>query len=108
MEHIGYILTEASTYILLVWFTVRFVHYRRWRRNQPLVSAADYRLLHSRPRITRGSLEFYVRFFAAVLAVGVTGLLEIVVFGVFGAAIVSGTFLLTSVALVRHILQFEA
>jgi hypothetical protein len=107
MERIGYVLSETPVYVLLIWFTVRFVQFRRWRNNQPLVTVEDRRLLHSRPRVSTTSLEFYVRFLVAVLAVAATGFLEIVVLGDFGAAILSGAFLLSSVALVRYILLFE-
>ena len=107
MERIGYILSETPTYFLLIWFTVRFVQFRRWRRNQPIVSNEDRRLLHSRPRIDTRSLEFWIRFFVAVLAVATIGFLEIVVLGPLGAAILSGALLLTTVGLVRRILRFE-
>jgi hypothetical protein len=107
MEKFGYILSEAPAYILLVWFTVRFVQFRRWRNNRPIVTAEDQRLLQSRPRVPRNSFEFYLRFVVAVLAVTAIGFLEIVVLAPFGAAILSAALLLTTVALVRTILLFE-
>lgn len=107
MEKIGYILSEVTTYVLVIWFTIGFVQFRRWLKHQPLVSTEDRKLLCSRPRIATNSLEFYLRFFVTVVALAAIGVLEIVVLGPFGAAILSGALLLTAVALVRSILLFE-
>jgi len=107
MEKIGYVLAEAPAYVLLIWSSVRLVQLRRWWKNQPIVSAEDHNLLHSRPLIATNSPQFYLRLAGAVLAVAAIGFLEILVLGPFGAAILSGALLLTSASLVRAILRFE-
>src|SRR4029434_5462241 len=105
MEKIGYVLSEIPVLFFVIWFAVRLVQVRRHRDNRPIETHGDLRLLHSsRPRIQRNSLEFYVRFALAVLAVVATGLVEIALLAPFGAAIVACSFLLTSTAIVRHFL----
>src|SRR5262245_37952016 len=104
MEKIGYVLSEIPVLFFVIWFAIRLVQIRRHRNNQPMVTQGDLRLLYSRPRIQRNSLEFYIRFGFAVLAVVATGLVEIALLAPFGAAIVACSFLLTSTAIVRHIL----
>ena len=105
MEKIGYVISEAPVMILMIWFAVRLVQFRRYRDNRPMVTQGDFRLLHSRPKIQRNSFGFYVRFALAVLAVVATGLVEIALLAPFGAAIVAGSFLLTSTAIVRYVLM---
>ena len=108
MEKIGYVLSEAPVFFLLIWFAVRFVQFRRYRDNRPVLTPADLRLLGSRPRIDPRSREFYFRFALAVLAVSMIGVLEFIVLAPFGAAILSGALLLTSAAIVRAVLLLEA
>ena len=107
MEKIGYILSEAPVFLFVVWFAIRLVQFRRYRNKRPIFTATDRRLLESRPRIDPSTVEFYCRFVVAVLAVTAVGLLEFIVLAPFGAAIVSGTLLLSSAAIVRHMLLLE-
>lgn len=107
MEKIGYVLSEAPAYVLLIWGSVRLVQLRRWWKNQPIITADDRRLLQSRPGIATNSPQFYLRLAGAILAVTAFGFLEIVVLAPFGAAILSGALLLTSASLVYAILRFE-
>jgi hypothetical protein len=104
MEKIGYVLSEIPVLFFVIWFAIRLVQVRRHRDNRPIVTHGDLQLLHSRPGIRRNSLEFYIRFALAVLAVVATGLVEIALLAPFGAAIVACSFLLTSTAIVRHFL----
>jgi len=107
MEKIGYVISEAPVLFLVIWFAVRLVQFRRYRNKRPIFTATDRRLLESRPRIDPSTVEFYCRFVVAVLAVTAVGLLEFIVLAPFGAAIVSGTLLLSSAAIVRHLLLLE-
>jgi len=108
MEQIGYVLSEAPVFFLVIWFAVRLVQFRRYRNNRPIFTATDRRLLDSRPRIAPSTVEFYCRFVVAVLAVTAIGILEFIVLAPFGAAIVSGTLLLSSAAIVRRMLLLES
>ena len=108
MEKIGYILSEAPIFLFVVWFAVRLVQFRRYRNNRPIFTATDRRLLDSRPRIAPSTVEFHCRFVVAVLAVTAIGILEFIVLAPFGAAIVSGTLLLSSAAIVRRMLLLES
>ena len=104
MENLGYILSEAPVFFLTMWFAIRLVHYRRYRRNQPLFSDSDRRLLFAKTKPKLESPVFRLRLVRSILAVTAAMYLEIVVLAPFGAGILATILLLTSAAIVHRIL----
>ena len=107
MENFGYILTEAPFLILIVWAAVKLVRWRRFRENRPWFSDKDQQMLFHAARYGPDRWEFYPRFVLAVLAVTTLGSLQIVALAPLGAAVLAGTFLLTSAAVVHGVMLRE-
>jgi hypothetical protein len=104
MEHLGYILSEAPVFFLTMWFAIRLVHYRRYRRNQPLFFDSDRRLLFTPTKPKLDSPVFRLKLVRSILGVTAAMYLEIVILGPFGAGILAVALLLTSAAIVHRIL----
>lgn len=104
MENLGYILSEAPVFFLTMWFAIRIVHYRRYRRNQPIFSDNDRRLLFTRTKPNLESPIFRLRLARSILAVTAAIYLEIVILSPFGAGILAAALLLTSATIVHRIL----
>ncbi len=107
MEKLGYLLSEVPVLIFVMWFTVRFVQFRRWRNNQPLFSEFDRRTLFGRPKNHRGTLKFYLKLALAALAVSAVGVLEFIALAPFGAAIMTVALILTSAMIVHRLLALD-
>jgi len=104
IEKFGYILSEAPVLFFIAWFAVRWVQLRRRRNKQPASMENDRRMLRRAAEYGPRDLQFYPRFAVAVVAVTMTGLLEFAALAPFGAAILTGTFLLSSAAIVQRLL----
>ena len=104
MEHLGYILSEAPVFFLTMWFAIRLVHYRRYRRNQPLFSDSDRRLLFTPTKPRLDSPVFRLKLVRSILGVTAAMYVEILILGPFGAGILAAALLLTSAAIVHRIL----
>ncbi|HMA82473.1 MAG TPA: hypothetical protein VKR81_16360, partial [Candidatus Binatia bacterium] len=104
LDKFGYILSEAPVLFFIAWFAVRWVQLRRRRNKQPDSLANDRRKLRRPAEFGPRDLQFYPRFALAVIAVTMTGLLEFTALATQGAAILTGTFLLSSAAIVQRLL----
>ena len=102
MNELGYIISEAPVFVLMIFFAVRFVRSRRARENRPAFSDNDRRLLFqaNQPHTWR----FYSRLPLAAVIVMLVGFVEIMVLAPLGAAIISGVLLLSAAEVVRRIL----
>ncbi|MGE5220343.1 MAG: hypothetical protein ACM3SP_25345 [Chloroflexota bacterium] len=104
LEKLGYVLSEAPVLFFIAWFAIRWVQIRRRRNRQSGSLANDRRKLRRPAEYGPRDLQFYPRFALAVVAVTVTGVLELAALAPFGAGILSGAFLLSSVAIVQRLL----
>ena len=104
MEEFGYLLSELPVLVLMIWAAVKIIHWRRARENRPRFNEADRFMLFQAGRYGPDRWQFYPRFVLAVLAVSLLGSLQMVVLAPFGAAIVTGAFVLTSTAVVHGVL----
>jgi hypothetical protein len=104
MEDLGYILSEAPLFVLIVWSTVKVIRWRRSRENRPGFSDNDKHVLFHAAQHAPQRRQFYLRFFLTVLAATALGLLLMVVLAPFGAAILAGVLVLTSAAVVHQIM----
>ena len=104
MDNLGYLLSELPTLIFVVWFAVRFFQFRRRQKNQPTYSETDRRLLFGTTKQPPANGAVYLRLVLAIVAVITTSVLEIIVLAPLGAGILTGLLLLTSTAIVRHLL----
>lgn len=107
MEKIGFILSEAPVLFFMIWFAVRLIQYRRRRSHQPAFSDADRRLLFGTDRRRSESATFYFKFALAVIATALVAVLEFIALAPLGAALLTGTLLLTSATIVRQILPLK-
>jgi len=103
MENLGYILSEAPIFFLILWFAVRLVQYRRYRRNQPIHTNEDRQMLSRSVKTNFASPVFRLKMARAILAVTAAIYIEMLILAPFGAAILTGALLLTSAAIVRRI-----
>lgn len=108
METFGYILSEVPVLVLVIWFAVGLVRYRRYRRNQPLFSEQDRRLLFAKAPGRLDSPEFRLRLARAILAATAATCVLFVVFAPLGAAIITGALVLTGAAIVRWMLMIDS
>lgn len=107
MEKLGYVLYELPVFFLVMWFGIRLVHLRRYRRNQPIFSDDDRQLFFGRAPASVQSPIFRVRLARAILAATATTYIEFLVLAPFGAAILAGALLLTGAAIVRWMLILQ-
>ena len=108
MEKLGYVLSELPVFFLVMWFAIRLVHLRRYRRNQPIFSDDDRRLLLDRAPVSVRSPIVRVRLARAILAATATTYVEFLVFAPFGAGILAGVLLLTGAIIVRWMLMVQS
>ncbi len=104
MDRIGYLLSEVPVLFFVIWFAIRLVQYRRYRNNLPIITENDRRMLFQRPKEHAGSFRFCLRLILAILSVTAVGYLQFITLAPLGAAILSGTLLLTSATIVRRLL----
>jgi hypothetical protein len=107
MEKFGYLLSEAPVLIFVIWFTVRFVQFRRRRNNQPVFSEVDRRTLFGSSRHHPNTLKFYLKLGLAILAVIAVGAIEFIALAPLGAAIITGALILTSAMIVHKLLSLD-
>ncbi len=108
LEKLGYVISEIPPLLFVIWFAVRFIQFRRRQRHQPVFSDADRALLFGSAERRPARAMFYLKLALASAAVGALGFLEILVLAPLGAAILTGVILLTSTAIVRHLLASDA
>ena len=104
MDKLGYIISEALIFFLVIWFAVRFVQYRRRRNKQPLFSERDKALLFPQNKIDLRSPVLRVRFARCILLATAATYVEFVMLAPFGAAILCITLVLTITGIVHGIL----
>jgi hypothetical protein len=104
MDKLGYLISEAPVFFLVIWFAVRFVQYRRRRNNQPLFSERDTALLFPQNKIDLRSPALRVRFARCILLATAATYLEFLMLAPFGAAILCITLVLTTAGIVHGIL----
>lgn len=107
MEKLGYVLYELPVFFLVMWFGIRLVHIRRYRRNRPIFSDDDRQLLFGRAPASIRSPIFRVRLARAILATTAATYVEFLVLAPFGAGILAGALLLTGAIIVRSILMLQ-
>jgi hypothetical protein len=107
MDEIGYVLSEVPVLLFVIWFALRLVQYRRYRRNQPIYSDSDRQLLFSKTKTTLEPPVFRLGLARAILAATAVTYVEILTLASFGAAILSAALLLTSAAIVRRFLVLD-
>ena len=105
MEKLGYVLYELPVFLLVMWFGIRLVHLRRYRKNQPIFSDDDRRLFFGRLPTSIQSPDFRVRLARAILAATATTYLEFLVLAPFGAGILAGALLLSGAFIVHWMLM---
>jgi hypothetical protein len=101
MELIGYILSEIVMLLFVILVALGLIVLRRKNNGQPAFTDHDRRLLFHWP--ARGALtpKLCFKFGIASLLFSFVGVLEILLFAPFGAAILSGTLLMTSAGIVN-------
>ena len=104
MDKLGYLLSEIPLLIFIVWFAVRFFQFRRRQNHQPSYSETDRELLFGKSRRRPAKTAVYLRLALAIVAVTAIGVLEFLVLAPLGAAIVTTSLVLTSTAIVHHLL----
>ena len=104
MDKLGYTLSEIPLLIFIVWFAVRFFQFCRRKNHQPSYSETDRELLFGKPRQRSAKTEVCLRLELAIVAVATVGVLELLVLAPLGAAIVTTSLVLTSTAIVHHLL----
>ena len=104
MDKLGYIISEALIFFLVIWFAVRFVQYRRRRNKQPLFSERDKALLFPQNKIDLRSPVLRVRFARCILLATAATYVEFVMLAPLGAAILCITLVLTITGIVHGIL----
>jgi cbb3-type cytochrome oxidase subunit 3 len=104
MDKLGYLLSELPALFFIVWFAVRFFQFRRRKKNQPSYSEGDRELLFGAAKKHEAKRAVYLRLALAIIAVSTIGALEIFVLAPLGAAIITGSVLLTSTLIVHRLL----
>jgi len=108
MEKLGYILSEAPVLFFVIWFAVRLVQFRRYRKNQPLFSEHDQALLFPQAKIDLGSPIRRVKLARCILLATTATYVEFLVLAPFGAAILSVALVLTTAGIVHGVLLDHA
>jgi hypothetical protein len=97
----GYILWELFTLLLVIAMAKGILRFRRGLGRRQVFTDNDRRMLKEPIRVTGSAPVRYLRY-ALVFALIVTvGAIEIAIVSQFGATILTGALLLTSVAIVR-------
>ena len=99
---------KRQSCFLVIWFAVRLVQYRRYRKNQPLFSEHDRALLFPQSKIDLGSPIRRVKFARCILLATTATYVEFLVLAPFGAAILSVALVLTTAGIVHGILLDHA
>ena len=107
MANLGYLLSEAPALIFVIWFAVRFFQFRRRQKQQAYFSDTDRQLLFGRRTERPITPGFYLKLSLAILAAAAIGTLEMITLAQFGAAILTGTLLLSGAAIVHLFLPLD-
>ncbi|HVR16811.1 MAG TPA: hypothetical protein VMS25_10675 [Candidatus Limnocylindrales bacterium] len=107
MEKMGYILSEAPVLFFVIWFTVRLIQFRRWRRKQPIFSEIDRSLLFGNPKRRSETITFYLKLSLAIVVAAAVTVIEFITLAPLGAAIITGALLLTSGMILRQLLPLD-
>ncbi len=108
MEKLGYIISEAPVLFLLIWFTLRLVHFRRRRKQEPRFSAGDQALLFPNRKIDLRSPIMRVKFARCILLATGATYVEFLFLAQFGAAILCVALTLTTAGIVHRMLFTSA
>lgn len=108
MEKLGYIISEAPVLILMIWFAVRIVQYRRRRDQRPMFSEQDHALLFPKSKVSLRSPMVRVRFARCLLLATAATYVEFLVLAPFGAAILCVALTLTTAGIVHRVLLSPA
>jgi hypothetical protein len=103
MDRFGYLLSELPTLIFIVWFAVRFFQFRRGKTISPPTPRLIGSCFSARPGSGRQKAKSICGWDSPFVAVTTIGVLEILVLAPFGAAIITGSLLLTSTAIVHRL-----
>jgi hypothetical protein len=104
MDKLGYIISEAPVFFLVIWLAVRLVQYRRRRNKQPLFSERDKALLFPPKKIDLRSPVLRVRFARCILLATAATYFEFLMLAPLGAAILCIALMLTTAGIVHGIL----
>jgi hypothetical protein len=105
LEKLRYMLWEGLVLACVVTGSLGFVTLRRKMSGRPAFSSADRTLLFNTPPAAVSTPKLCLRFGLAVILFCCIGMLEVLVFAPFGAAILSVSLLLSCAAIV-HITLF--
>jgi hypothetical protein len=104
MDKLGYIISEAPVFFLVIWVAVRLVQYRRYRNKQPLFSERDRAMLFPENKIDLRSPVLRVKFARCILLATAATYVEFLMLAPLGAAILCIALVLTTAGIVQGIL----
>jgi hypothetical protein len=108
MDKLGYIISEAPVFFLVIWVAVRLVQYRRYRNKQPLFSERDRAMLFPEKKIDLHSPVRRVKFARCILLATAATYVEFLILAPLGAAILCVALVLTTAGIVHGILFNQA
>jgi hypothetical protein len=104
MDNLGYIISEAPVFFLVIWVAVRLVQYRRYRNKQPLFSERDRAMLFPENKVDLRSPALRVKFARCILLATAATYVEFLMLAPLGAAILCIALVLTTAGIVQGIL----
>ena len=104
MDKLGYIISEAPVFFLVIWVAVRLVQYRRYRNKQPLFSERDRAMLFPENKVDLRSPALRVKFARCILLATAATYVEFLMLAPLGAAILCVALVLTTAGIVQGIL----
>ena len=102
MEQSGYFLWEGFTFLLQILFAMSLLVLRRKANGRPAFTDADRQMLFARPRVKRSTPNFWIHFGIAAFLCFFAGLLELLILGPFGAAVLAIAQLITYMGIVKR------
>jgi hypothetical protein len=108
MDKLGYIISEAPVFFLVIWVAVRLVQYRRYRNKQPLFSERDRAMLFPENKVDLRSPALRVKFARCILLATAATYVEFLMLAPLGAAILCIALVLTTAGIVQGILFDQA
>ena len=102
MDKLGYIISEAPVFFLVIWVAVRLVQYRRYRNKQPLFSERDRALLFPENKVDLRSPVLRVKFARCILLATAATYVEFLMLAPLGAAILCIALVLTTAGIVQR------
>jgi hypothetical protein len=101
MEQSGYFLWEGFTFLLQILFAISLLVLRRKANGRPAFTDADRQLFFAHPRIKTSTPKFWINFGIAAFLCFFAGLLERLILGPFGAAVLGTAQLITYMGIVK-------